>query len=233
MTISHVVTHPHEDSFVVFLGHAPHPQHQNARTKALIFGATSSSPSSVHSVPFYLRNLSLYTLSRVPLTYTFVGITRDWNVVLFGDGARLIEKGSTAKEIAPILEPSRRSLFQDIFGKSAFAGSQGVQTLPTENSAHSRTSKDAFSAFDSPTYLMPPLGNLYDSVMDDLLKRRPETSHDGTIVPGDDDDVEMEEEHTVAMVTDIRRPRLVSREEVDTFIELFRKHSIRCMCILY
>jgi len=167
-------------------------------------------------------------LSRAPTTYTFVGITRDWNVVLFGDGARLIEEGSTAKEIAPISAPSRRSLFQAIFGKSAFDHSQSVQAVPAERPGHCRTSKDVFGAFDSPTHLMPPLGNLYDLVMEGLLKRRSETAHDGTMVPGDDD-IEMDEEDAVAVVADARRPRIVSREEVDTFIELFRKHSIQCL----
>lgn len=228
LSISHVVPHPHDDSFVVFLTHVPN---QKAKTRALIFGTTSSSPSSVHSLPFCLRNLSLYTRSRVLPTYTFVGITQDWNVVLFGDEARLIEEGSTAKDIAPVSVPSSRSLFQDIFGKSAFAGLQSVQALPTESPTRSWTGKVAFDAFDSPTYLMLPLGNVYDSIMEGFLKRRPEAARDGSIGPGDED-VEMDEDE-VAMVADIRRPRIVSREEVDIFVELFRKHSIQCMSISY
>ena len=78
---------------------------------------------------------------------------------------------------------------------------------------------------------MLPLGNVYDSIMEGFLKRRPEAARDGSIGPGDED-VEMDEDE-VAMVADIRRPRIVSREEVDIFVELFRKHSIQCMSISY
>jgi NET1-associated nuclear protein 1 (U3 small nucleolar RNA-associated protein 17) len=164
--------------------------------------------------------------------YTFVGITRDWNVVLFGEETRLNEEGSTAKEIALISLPSRRSLFQDIFGKSAFADSQVVPALPVENLTRCWTGKEALDAFDSPAYLMPPLGSLYDPIMDGLLKPRPETVHNGSMGTGDED-VEMDEEDVVAVFADTHRHRMVSREEVDTFIELFRKHSIQCRSLLF
>jgi NET1-associated nuclear protein 1 (U3 small nucleolar RNA-associated protein 17) len=228
LTITHVVAHPQEDSFAVFLGHAPNSEHQKAGTRALIFRATSSSPSSTHSLPFCLRNLSLYTLSRASSIFTFIGITRDWNVVLFGDEAkRLVEEGSMAKEITLISPSSRRSLFQDIFGKSAFNDSQIVPTLLVESPIRPGTGKEAIDAFDSPAYLMPPLDSLYDPVMDGLLKSRPETVDDGSIGPGNED-VEIDEEDMDAVFAGIRSPRIVSRDEVNTFIELFRKHSIQC-----
>jgi NET1-associated nuclear protein 1 (U3 small nucleolar RNA-associated protein 17) len=174
----------------------------------------------------------MYTPLRVASMYTFIGITRDWNVVLFGDEVRLAEEGSTAKKITPTLPSSNRSLFQDIFGKSAFSGSQIVPSLSAERPSRPWTGKEAISVFDTPAYLMPPLGSLYDHVMDGLLKLRPETFHDES-VESRDEDVEMDEENENAMSAGTRQPRIVSREEIDTFTELFRKHSIQRRFIFY
>jgi len=70
------------------------------------------------------------------------------------------------------------------------------------------------------------LGSLYDHIMDGLLKPQPESSHDEN-VKSHDEDVEMDEEDENVISTGTRQPRIVSREEIDTFTELFRKHSIR------
>jgi NET1-associated nuclear protein 1 (U3 small nucleolar RNA-associated protein 17) len=174
----------------------------------------------------------MYTPSHVSSTYTFIGITRDWNVVLFGDEVTLAEEGSTAKKITPASSSSSRSLFQDIFGKSAFSGSEIVPPLSTERPSRPWTGKESIDIFDAPAYLMPPLGSLYDHIMDGLLKPQPESSHDEN-VKSHDEDVEMDEEDENVISTGTRQPRIVSREEIDTFTELFRKHSIRRKSIFY
>jgi len=164
--------------------------------------------------------------------YSFVGITQDWNVVLFGDESKLIEEGSTARGIAPISTSSRRSLFQDIFGKSAFADSSIIPSL-LDSPTHLWTGKEAINAFDSPAYLMPSLGSLYDPIIDGFLKPRREILHDDSVVEAGDEDVEMDEESAVMAFAGTRRHRKVSGKEVDTFIELFRKHSIQCKSLFY
>lgn len=228
LTIAHVVGHPQEDSFTVFLDYALNSGHQKNWTRVLIFQVTSPSPSSIHSLPFTLRNLSLYMLSSAPSKYTFIGITQEWNVVLFGDDTKLIKEGSTAKEITLDSSSSRRSLFQDIFGKSAFAVSPNAPALPMKSPTRPWTGKEAVEAFDSPAYIMPPLDTLYDPIMNSLMKPRFENIRDNSMGPGDED-AEMDAEDVDTVLASTRRlPRIVSRGEIETFIELFRKHSIRC-----
>ncbi|GLB35879.1 putative WD40 repeat-like protein [Lyophyllum shimeji] len=222
-TIDKVVPHADEDSFAVF--HESSKQ-EPPKTRVSMFRAASSAPSGTRSVPFRLRNLATYPFSRRSSGRTFVGITEDWSVVLFGEGAKSAkEEGSTATEIVSSSVPHRRTLFQDIFGKAAFAEHQTVP-VSVDGNTRPRNAKAATDVFNSPAYLMAPLEHLFGTLMDGYLKPRVEDSPI-PVVP-EDEDVEMEED-TDSLVSGTQRGRVVSQDEMDAFVDLFKKHSVKSL----
>ena len=76
---------------------------------------------------------------------------------------------------------------------------------------------------------MPPLESLFDSVMDGFLATRsiepaPETAQDG------DDEMEVDEEapdHADTPTRSAPLDRVVDRQEMSGFVELFMQHAIK------
>ncbi|KAF5385093.1 hypothetical protein D9615_001275 [Tricholomella constricta] len=226
MTIDRVIPHTEGDSFAVFHGYFS--SQELPKTRVSILRAVSSAPASSHSIPFRLRNFSLYPFSRKLSGQVFVGITYDWRVVLFGDGAKLAkEEGSTATEIASSSTPIRRTLFQDIFGYSAFAEPPTVSTS-VDGMNRPRSGKAATDVFDSPAYLMPTLEHLFNPLMDGFLKHRPDDAPEH-VVPEEEEEVDMEEEPAEPVLVGDRSSRVVNQEEMDAFVEFFKKHSVKCL----
>ncbi|KAF8078907.1 hypothetical protein FPV67DRAFT_84370 [Lyophyllum atratum] len=223
LTIDKVVPHAEEDSFTVFHESSGH---ELPKTRVLTFRVASSTPSSVHSIPFKLRNLSRYPFSRHPSGRVFVGITHDWSVVLFGEGAKLTkEEGSTGTEIASSSTPTRHTLFQDIFGKSAFAEPQTI-SISFDGKNQPRNAQATTDVFNSPAYLMPPLEHLFSPLMDGFLK--PRLYDSSPRVTPEDEDVDMEDEPADLVRAGVQRARVVNQKEMDVFIDLFKKHSVKC-----
>ncbi|KAG5647763.1 hypothetical protein DXG03_008486 [Asterophora parasitica] len=224
LTIDRVVPHAEADTFAVF--HDSSDQ-ELPKTRVSIFRAASSTPASSHSIPFRLRNLSPYPLSQKPSGQVFVGITDDWSVVLFGDGAKLAkEEGATATEIASSSTPARRTLFQDIFGKSAFAEPPTVSVV-ADGGNRPRNGKASADVFDSPAYLMPALEHLFNPLMDKFLKPRLDDSP--VHVNPEDEDVDMDEEPADVAFVSGQSSRVVNQEEMDAFVSLFKNHFIKSL----
>lgn len=163
-----------------------------------------------------------------------MGITQEWNAVIFGDQVHLVDAdqpdGRGLVGPAPV---TKQTLFQDIFGKSAFIDIATKHNLPSAipNTAPWK-GKQVEEIFKTPTYLMPPLGTLFDPLMGEFLKPRPmeEGAQDGAIAEHDsaDEDIEMEEEGADApIVVGNRLERIVSDAEMVSMIELFKSHCLR------
>jgi NET1-associated nuclear protein 1 (U3 small nucleolar RNA-associated protein 17) len=161
-----------------------------------------------------------------------VGVTNKYSVVLFGDDISApATEGSRANTIVGgAALGQRKTLFQDIFGASAFADLSHVPPHVDSNSvvppsALPRSDNDVPVLLDSPAYLMPPIGSLYEPIMESFLKPRSQED-DIHLVEGieQDEDVEMAEQSDDEPVTVRgRQERLVDQKEMDLFVKLFQQ----------
>lgn len=225
-TIDSLVPHPQEDTFALFLRpSSTAPQ----GTQIVIFRPTACVPASIHSVPFGLRGVSWYSLNRTPSAFSLVGITGEWAVVLLGDRVHLAkEEGSAARGLAAHSAPQQRTLFQDIFGKSAFTTTPGDQSLQTQPiTARLSTSRAVVGMFDGPAYLMPPLETLFDSLMGEFLKQRLDNAPISTEpIQEEDNDVDMDDE-TGPIIIGTQSTRVVNRAEIEALVSIFKKHTVK------
>lgn len=233
--IDSVISHPHDETFALF-HHDDTPSSSPRSTRISLFSPSSPTPHASHTLPFALLNLAWYrppSPSPSTTSYTLVGITHTWSVVLFGDDARAPDdEGASARSLsAPGSE--KRTLFQDIFGKAAFAADRSNEPS-TAAAAHKSKSKDAAaSIFDAPAYLMPPLETLFDPLMKGFLKpRAADEARGADDARGADEDVAMEVEVEVEgpLVLGGQQRRVVDAAEIGALTELFRAHAIK-VCV--
>lgn len=228
--IKNLVPHPEDDTFAVFYSHRTTKEH--LKTRVSIFHVRSSVPSSIRSIPFMLRNISLNVPYSERSMYTFVGITQDWRVVQFGDDCKMIkEAGSAARGLTSDHIPSRRTLFRDIFGKSAFAEVPTLSSSSVEMGKRPAlwTGKEASDTFTSPAYLMPPLEHLFEPLIARFLIPRDQDIAQSRVMEPEEPDVDMEEDVQDPMISGVHQPRNVDQEEMDSFVALFRRHTVTCL----
>ncbi|KNZ77003.1 WD repeat-containing protein 75 [Termitomyces sp. J132] len=223
LSIIQVVPHPVTDSFAVFY---TSPGQERQKTRILIFRSASPTPFIARSLPFRIRTVAPYLLARSS-DHIFVGITRDWDVALLGDSSKQTQKeGSIATGIISSSIPQKRTLFQDIFGKAAFAEipSTTISTSETQYTNHGKTMNP--NAFAAPAYLMPAFDHIFDQIIGGFLQPRSDDLRTG--LPPDDEDVDMEEESAAIAFDGVSSVRVVSQEEMSLLVTLFRDQSIEC-----
>lgn len=234
--IERIVSHGREECFALFeRSVAPDPAIPLMRV--LIFRPTSAAPIASRSLPFRLLNVIPYLTSaaseHIP-SFTFVGITDSWNVVIFGDDARVPEEdGAAARGLPDGAVSAKMTLLQDIFGKSAFVDLTAKAAQPAFAATRPGKSIDVSQIFDAPAHLMPPLETLFDDVMRGYLSERPAEQlkdEDEALDAVGDEDVEMDvggpEE---PLIVNAPPQRIVDQHEMNTFVELFRRHAIKCV----
>ena len=122
-----------------------------------------------------------------------------------------------------------KTLFQDIFGSSAFADLSHIPSNVNSNSEPQpvRSTNDVAVLLDAPAYLMPPIESLFEPLIGSFLKLR---SKDDAMHVAEgkeqqqDEDVDMAGQSDDEPVTlGDRRKRLVDQKEMDMFVELFRQ----------
>lgn len=155
--------------------------------------------------------------------------------MIFGDHIHLTEAEETsARGLGAASPVTTQTLFQDIFGRSAFADLTARNNTVDVSIPQSSPwkGKEVERIFDTPAYLMPPLGTLFDPLMDEFLT--PRTSADGTLKPDvendadeQDGDVEMEGVEPPIVVGN-RLERVVDHHEMTAMIELFKHHGLHC-----
>ncbi|KAG6910523.1 hypothetical protein DXG01_009942 [Tephrocybe rancida] len=227
LSINKVVSHPETDSFAVF--HTS-PNQELKKTRVLVFCAASPTPRIAHCLPLKLRSIAPYHLTRSS-GHTFVGITDDWSVVVLGDNAKQgAQEGSTATGIALNSVAQKRTLFQDIFGKSAFTTTAGSSILIDE-SQYGRPGKATTNTFDAPAYLMPTFEHFFDHLISGFL--RPQVNDIPMLTQVvHDEDVDMDEEPAEPALVGGHNTRVVGQDEMDSFVTLFRNHSVKCSTTL-
>ncbi|KAJ7597489.1 WD40 repeat-like protein [Mycena floridula] len=217
-----IIPHPQIDSFAMF-----HRLDNRETTQISIFHPSSSKPSSTSSIPFTLMNVAWYSPQLKTSSFSFVAITAKWTVIMFGDNVRTPEAPS-ASAISTSSAPQRKTLFQDVFGKSAFkvpspppatALALGISALPSSSTVFD-------SIFTSPYYSMPPLETLFEPLMGTFLKLQ----NEDTSVPEVQTEemvVDMDVDASVTVSIPQRQRRHVDQKEMDAVVELFRAHSTK------
>ncbi|KAJ3556436.1 hypothetical protein NM688_g2023 [Phlebia brevispora] len=227
-SLQRVFPHPRDGTFVVF------ESHTQTRTTVTKFNVESVTPISTRFLPFYLLNVALcpsrWMLAKDPSSFTFVGITGSWTVVLLGDQIHLAEDDTAGpRSLAGIEQTTKRTLFQDLFGKVAL--SDAPKPLPTSFPSNSSSwkGKEVEKVFETPAYLLPPLGSLFDPLIDEFLTLRTTdesaTAEDDSV--SEDEDAEMAEEGSqTQIIIGNRLERIVDAKEMVAMIELFQHHAI-------
>lgn len=152
-----------------------------------------------------------------------------WSVVVFGDDVRLPgTEGSTASQIiGGASSQPRRTLFQDIFGKSAFTDvlNEHPSSSASVEDVRPWSGKEAKGIFDAPAYLMPPIESVFSELMAGFLTTKPD---EPDVNVGSDEvveDVEMALEPPAAVKS--RPERVVDEKEMELFTELFKNHAVK------
>jgi NET1-associated nuclear protein 1 (U3 small nucleolar RNA-associated protein 17) len=237
-----IKTHPSEETFALF--HRPAPA-AVLNTRITMLQVLSPIPQAIRVIPFDLLNFTWYETPSRPSSFNFVGITTSWSVVMFGDQVdRSQDDGDpAAKGIFGKIQ-QKRTLFQDIFGKSALTDPSNVSVAEaTVALTRSRPSKEIASIIDGPAHLMPPLETLFTPLMETFLKPRQEDSQPGDVASGErndpaelepslDDDVDMDNEEP-SISGNATSWQAVSKREVDHFVGLFKAHAISSMLLAY
>ncbi|KAI6047929.1 WD40-repeat-containing domain protein [Pisolithus marmoratus] len=132
-----------------------------------------------HTLPFTLRNVIWYPQPSThgSESFSLVGLTHDYSVVLMGDGVDPQERRPVPSKTLQKGQPApRKSLFEEMFG---------VPVIPSEPVQHSHDwtttnpgpvlswkSSDTAGFFDAPSHLIPPIHTFFESLVDSFLTLR-------------------------------------------------------------
>ena len=195
-----------------------------------IFRVPSCIPAATFSIPFGFQNVIWNSIER-SAGYSLVGITHDWRVVVLGDTRPSFSDESLPDQGLNVAGRSKkRTLFEDIFGSSAFANgdSESLQSISTMSSQPGKLEGNRHhELFDKPAYLMPAIDTLFDPLVTSLLRSRisevdpkiPETNEE-------DEDVTMIDDIVPPPLFATRPTRIPNQGELELFTQLFRTTSI-------
>ncbi|KAJ7631055.1 WD40 repeat-like protein [Roridomyces roridus] len=214
-----LVSHPREDTFAVVSSVG-----ERVKSRIALFSVNSVKAIKALTVPLNFRNVAWYPL--VPSTFSLVAITHDWRLVVLGDNVSVAkDDGAVSRAMMTDSAPQRRTLFQDIFGKSAF-GEQpsGSRSDLPASTARPWTGHDASQVFDKAAYQMPPLEDLFDSLMAGFLKPR-----EIEVLPEslETEDVEMADDSEPALLASAGGSRQVDEAEMGAMVDLFKSHTLK------
>ncbi|KAF9245797.1 WD40-repeat-containing domain protein [Melanogaster broomeanus] len=210
-----LMSHPHQDTFITISS----PGADSTWSTINIFHASSPALQMEHTVPFRILNMACDSFSLVVLTHQYgVVVMKD-----SGASAKSLQKGPAAP---------RRSLFEEMFGVSAFADVSKQHTRETADSGSGTgavipwRSSETASFFDAPSHLMPPIDTLFEPLISSFLRLRASDDETGA-AQAEEGHAEAEDEMPVDSVED--EPGLVQGSEVSTkavldmFVPLFKE----------
>lgn len=215
-SIDKIISHRREASFAVFHSMAT----GEASVRVSIFQASSSIPLSIHNLPFTLRNVE-FNSSQAGVGFGFVAITHAWKIVLIGDSVpRSTDEGLSPKSISLNSQRQNRTLFQDIFGVSAFEEDLRVDQRTTSEAPSRKGVSHPLS--DTPAFASPPLDTFFDTFLSSFLTVRELKDADKTEEENmaiEDDAMDQSENVEI-----IQQPRfhMPNPSELESFTALFR-----------
>lgn len=243
-----LIPHPTTDSFALIGTSRPNyglndtfRSEYTADSLVTLFGVDSSQPIRSYSIPFTLRGAIWFDPNPRPnpymdapsCSYSLLAVTSKQTTVLLGDDVTAhLAEGSAAREITSAGDAyTKPTLFQDIFGKSAFANME--ERGQTSKVDVSRSLPDLplgskrvdLSLLDGPAHLLPPIGSLFDSLIGSFTNTASPavTGSSAAQRTEEVEDVIMEEEATRELPGVQYRARNVSEEEMTLVTDLFRR----------
>lgn len=219
-SIDKIISHHREATFAVFHSTSI----GEATVRVAIFQASSSIPSSVHCLPFTLRNVEFNSFQG-SRGFNLVAITHSWKVVLIGDSVpSSLEEGLFPKAISANEQRQNRTLFQDIFGVSAFEEDLSVDQL-SMSAALSRKGVD-HPLSDIPAFATPSFDTFFDPFLNAFMTPRDIKDADKVEEANmdlEDDVMEQEEDVRLKHHAGFRLPL---PDELEVFTKLFRTTCI-------
>ncbi|KAG1757171.1 WD40-repeat-containing domain protein [Suillus lakei] len=218
-----LVPHPYQDTFAT-IHHSP----SDTNNGLMVYSIPSSAPLLSQTLPFGIRNLVWYpTSSRSARSRTFslVGITHTFGVVLLGHDISIADEASSstgALQKGPAVP--KRSLFEEMFGVPALTDVSHNTVSSTIDTSLPWKSSETGSVFDAPAYLMPPMESLFEPLINGFLKLRVKENVDEERQSG----VQDAADEMPAEPMDIEEPAFiemgkVSNDEIlDTFVPFFK-----------
>jgi len=153
--------------------------------------------------------------------FNLIGVTYAWRVVGFGDATPpLKDIGGTPRDLNRDHRPQKRTLFQDIFGASAFA--HDLVDLPEPGSVQRKDTQN-HAMFTVPAFIAPSIDTLFDPIVKSFLKERPMEHKIDTDLDNVDEDAPMDEDEDLSLSPD-HLPRAPYPGELEAFTKLFRTH---------
>ncbi|KAL5519149.1 NAN1_1 [Sanghuangporus vaninii] len=225
-TIAQALAHPDEDLAILII--QPFVEDNALRTsKVLFFGPSSPRPMGIRLLPFRFRAVDWNYDGSNNATRCLIGITQSWNIVACGEESRTTP---TMQDVAREIDRTtgvlpRETLFQDIFGRSAFADTPATasSTVAVASDLNSGDRQVSLSLFDVPSYLAPPLESIYSSLIGSFLIKPLEDTGPPLLQDHDEsDDMVVDDEPRQVP----RQNRVVEDNELDSLVDLFRKHSV-------
>lgn len=171
----------------------------------------------------------LCAVSQKAAELTLVSLASHGKVCLVGDDVSLPEEEGAVERSLSQKEDTRLSLFENVFGRSAFKNlEEPAEPADTELDDERFGAAIDLRLLDGPSYLLPPISSLYGSLMEGLLvkpREAPSTEEDGMEV---DVEAEVEEKEVEDIIPGDRRlrPRVVDAGEMDMLVELFTEHAV-------
>ena len=195
-----------------------------------IFSVASRMPVGTFSVPFGLQNVIWNSIGK-STGYSLVGITHDWRVVVLGDAQLSFKYDSfPAQSFNTADRSEKRTLFEDIFGSSAFANddSEPLQSISSTSWQVRKLEGNRHSElFDKPAYLMPGVDILFDPLVTSLLNSRiSEVDSNISEAVEESEDVTMIDDTVQQPLFATRPTRVPNQGEMELFTQLFRTTAI-------
>ncbi|KAG2350792.1 WD40 repeat-like protein [Suillus weaverae] len=217
-----LVPHPYQDTFAT-IHHSP----SDTTNGLMVYSISSSTPLLSQTLPFGIRNLVWYPapncLARSQ-TFSLVGITHAFGVVLLGHDISIADEASSStKALQKGQAVPKRSLFEEMFGVPALTdvSHNAVSTIDT---SLPWKSSETGSVFDAPAYLMPPMESLFEPLINGFLKLRLKENVDEEHQSG----IQGVADEMTAEPMDAEEPAfiemaIVSNDDIlDTFIPFFK-----------
>ncbi|KAF7971392.1 hypothetical protein HWV62_21226 [Athelia sp. TMB] len=231
--VEKVLAHPRDDIFAILHCSSVSPRSGRHTTPITLFRASSPAPYQKYTIPFGLLSSTWYPTARSgpsnSSSFSLVGITKDYSVIMFGDDVSApADEGATAQNIVAGATEPKHTLFQDIFGASAFGVPNGVSrsrpSVALQMNLLTSSNTESLTLFDTPAYLMPPITSLYEPLMDSLIKPRSSVAIESEEQPGNtDEDIEMAGQSDDDVISfGVQRQRVVNDDEMNMFIDMFR-----------
>ena len=143
-----------------------------------------------------------------------------------GSSHWFVDEGCSQRSIDVGRQTRNRTLFQDMFGASAFADASPVDEWPISSSIPRKVD---FSLLDAPAFAIPSLDVFFDPFIQSFLtvqKSQVEDEHNTEKESEDDDLLNMEEPDSLGIISSQRLPRSSMPGELELFTKLFRSSCV-------